>query len=67
MRNTVGGILTAGGLLGLLYYGYQYFENSETFEAFGADVAISTGNHVPIIISGVIFLAGIFIAKFNKK
>lgn len=67
MRNTIGGILTAGGFLGMVYFGYQYFQNSESFEAFGADVAISTGNYVPIIISGIVFIAGLVVAKFNKK
>ncbi|MTI88499.1 MAG: hypothetical protein FH748_11075 [Balneolaceae bacterium] len=67
MRNTIGGILTGGGLLGLIYFGYMYLENSESFEAFGADVAISTGNYVPIIISGIVFIGGIIIAKLNKK
>lgn len=67
MRNTIGGILAAGGLLGVLYYTYQYFQNSESFEAFGADVAISTGNYVPILVSALIMITGIVVAKFNKK
>ncbi len=67
MRNIVGGILTAGGLLGVIYFGYQYIQDSESFEAFGADVAISTGNYVPIIISAVVLVAGIIVTKFNKK
>lgn len=67
MKETIGRILTIGGVLGLVYYGYQYFQDSESFEAFGADVAVSTGDYTPIIISGVVMLAGIVITKFNFR
>lgn len=67
MKNAIGGILTVGGLLGVIYYGYQYFQDSESFEAFGADVAVSTGDYTPIIISGVVMIAGIVITKLNFK
>jgi hypothetical protein len=67
MKKTVGGILTAGGLIGIIYFGYQYFQDSESFEAFGADVAISTGDYTPIIISAVVLVAGIVISKLNLK
>lgn len=67
MKKTIGGILTAGGLLGVIYYSYQYFQNSETLEAFGADIAVSTGDYTPIIISAVVMVAGIVIAKLNFK
>lgn len=65
MKKTIGGILTAGGLLGIIYFGWQYFDDSETFEAFGADVAVSTGDYTPIIISAVVMIAGIVISKVN--
>lgn len=67
MKETIGRILMIGGVLGLVYYGYQYFQNSESFEAFGADVAISTGDYTPIIISAVVMLVGVVITKLNFK
>lgn len=67
MKKTVGSILTAGGLIGIIYFGYQYFQDSESFEAFGADVAVSTGDYTPIIISAVVMIAGIVISKLNVK
>ena len=67
MRNIIGGILAACGLVGIVYYGYQYFQNSQSFEAFGADVAISTGDYTPIIISAVVMIAGIVVSKLNLK
>lgn len=65
MKRTIGSILAGGGLLGLIYFGYQYFQNSESFEAFGADVAVSTGNITPVIISGVVLVVGLVIARLK--
>ena len=63
MKKTIGGILTGGGLLGVIYFGFQYFQDSKSFEAFGADVAVSTGDYVPILVSAVVMLAGIVITR----
>ncbi len=63
MKKTIGSILAGGGLLGVLYFGYQYFQDSESFEALGADVAISTGNYVPVLVSAIVMLAGIVITR----
>lgn len=63
MKQTIGSILSIGGLLGILYYGYQYFEESESFELLGADVAVSTGDYVPIIISALVMVVGILIYR----
>ena len=65
MKKTIGGILAGGGLLGIIYFGYQYIQNSESFEAFGADVAVSTGNYVPIIISAVVMVAGGIVTRMK--
>ncbi|MGN8225648.1 hypothetical protein [Gracilimonas sp. BCB1] len=67
MKKTIGGMLTAGGLIGIIYFGYQYLQDSESFEAFGTDVAISTGDYTPIIISAVVMVAGIVVSKLNLK
>lgn len=63
MKQTIGSILSIGGLLGILYYGYRYFEESESFELLGADVAVSTGDYVPIIISALVMVVGILIYR----
>lgn len=63
MKKTIGGILSVGGLLGVLYFGYLYIQDSDSFEAFGADVAVSTGDYVPILISGIVMLVGVIITR----
>ncbi|MEX0608744.1 MAG: hypothetical protein WD016_10345 [Balneolaceae bacterium] len=67
MKETIGGILAAAGLIGVIFYTYQYFQDSESFEAFGADVAVSTGDYTPIIISVLVMIAGIVIARVKTK
>lgn len=63
MKRTLGGILSIGGLIGVLYFGYQYMQDSESFSAFGADVAVSTGNWVPILVSGLVMVIGILLTR----
>ncbi len=63
MKQTIGGILSIGGLIGIIYFGYQYLDDSESFELLGADVAVSTGDYVPILISLIILIAGIVIYR----
>lgn len=53
--------MSVGGLIGVLFFGYQYMVDSESFELFGADVVVSTGDYVPILISLVILIAGVVI------
>lgn len=67
MKDHISVVLTVGGLLGVMYYGYQYYQESNSFEAFGADVAISTGDYTPIIASAVVMVFGIIISKLNFK
>lgn len=65
MKKAIGSILAGGGMLGVIFYTYQYFQNSESFEAFGADIAVSTGNYVPILISAVVMFVGIGISRIK--
>jgi len=65
MKKTIGGLLSIGGLIGVIFYTYQYIQNSESFSALGADVAISTGNWVPILISALVMVVGILLVRSN--
>lgn len=63
MKKTVGGLLSIGGLIGVIYYTYQYMQDSESFSALGADIAVSTGNWVPILISALVMVVGILLTR----
>lgn len=47
------------GIAGVVYFGIQAANNSESFSFLGADVTISSANYTPLIISGVISLIGL--------
>lgn len=61
MNQTLGGILSVAGLIGILFFGYQYMADTESFSLFGADIAISTGDVIPIAISIIVLIVGLFI------
>ncbi|PKD44336.1 hypothetical protein [Rhodohalobacter barkolensis] len=63
MKQTLGGILSIGGLIGVIFFGYQYMQDSETFSVLGADVAVSSGDYVPILISLIVLIVGILIYR----
>lgn len=63
MKQTLGSILSVGGLIGIIFFGYQYLNDSESFEFLGADVAVSTGDYVPILISLIVLIAGLLIYR----
>lgn len=66
MKQTIGGILSIGGLIGIIYFGYKYLDDSESFEFLGADVAISNGNYVPILISLLVLAVGVIVYRSKK-
>ncbi len=63
MKQTLGGILSIAGLIGVIFFGIEYLNDSESFELLGADVAVSTGDYVPILISLIVLVVGVAIYK----
>lgn len=63
MKQTLGSILSVVGLIGVILFGYKYLDDSESFEVLGADVAVSTGDYVPILISLIVLIAGVLIYR----
>lgn len=51
------------GLIGILFFGYQYMADTESFSLFGADIAVSTGDVIPIVISGIVLIVGLVIYR----
>ncbi len=63
----VGILLLIIGIIGLAYFGYEAMQESESFEVLGAEVAVSTANWTPVIISGIIALIGLILAVAKKS
>lgn len=63
----VGYATTIIGLIALIYTGITYINNSESFGLFGLDIAVSKGDPVPVIISAIVLIAGLLIARASNK
>lgn len=63
IKEILGGLLSIGGLIGVIFYGYQYLDDSESAEVLGADIAVSTGDWVPILISLIVLIVGVLIYR----
>lgn len=60
-------ILLTAGIIGLFIFGIQALNNSESFNVLGAEVAVSTANWTPVIISGIVALIGLILTVTKKK
>ena len=60
-------ILTVLGIIGLIIFGIQAMNDSESFSILGMDIAVSTANWTPVIISGVLTLIGVVVLATAKK
>lgn len=64
---TFGTILSIIGLIGTIAFGIQAANNSETLSFLGIDLAISSANWTPLIVSGALLLIGIVILISKPK
>jgi len=60
-------VLLVIGALGLIYFGIDAYQQSETFSVVGIDVAVSKANWNPVIFSGVIAAVGLLMWIFSRK
>ena len=66
MKN-VGIVLLILGIIGVVYFGIQAINASESFSILGAEVAVSSANWTPVIVSGVVLVIGVIIMITRKK
>jgi len=67
MKN-IGIILLIIGVIGVLIFGIDAWQQSETFGIAGVEVAVSKANWTPVTVSGVVTLLGIvFLIAGRKK
>ena len=63
----VGIALLVIGLIGLVVFGFQAMQESESFSFLGIDVALSSANWTPIVFSGIVAVAGMIMTIAGKK
>lgn len=63
MKKTIGAILAVAGLAGMVIFGIQAINDSESFSVLGAEVVVSSADWTPFIISTLVFLAGFLVYR----
>lgn len=63
---TAGIILLVLGLIGVVVFGIQAINDSESLNLLGVDIAVSSANWAPLIISGIVLVVGIFMTSKRK-
>lgn len=64
---TIGIILLIIGAIGTIIFGIQAMQDSESFSFLGMDVAVSSANWTPVIISVVLLIVGVVMTSAAKK
>ncbi|MEZ5103468.1 MAG: transglycosylase [Draconibacterium sp.] len=64
---TFGIILIIAGIIGVIIFGIQAINDSESFSLFGMDVAVSTANWTPLIASALVVFTGSMITLAKKS
>jgi hypothetical protein len=64
---TAGIILLVIGIIGTIAFGIQAINQSESFSVLGVDVAVSSANWTPVIISAAILIVGIIMMASSGK
>ncbi len=59
-------ILLVLGIAGTINYGIQAFQESESFQIFGLDIAVSSANWLPVIVSVIVLLIGVILISRSK-
>jgi hypothetical protein len=62
-----GTILLIAGIIGTIVFGIKAINDSESFSFLGMDIAVSTANWTPIIISVIVLIAGLFMMRSKKS
>ncbi|MDQ3396022.1 MAG: hypothetical protein M3512_18205 [Bacteroidota bacterium] len=66
MKKTLGVILTLAGVISLIITTINFINDSKSFNLLGLEVTISEGSFMPIIISGVVLIAGLILLASSR-
>jgi hypothetical protein len=62
----IGIVLLIVGILGLIIFGIQAIQDTETFSILGIDIGVSDANWTPVIISAIIFIIGLVMSLSSR-
>ncbi|HKL71939.1 MAG TPA: hypothetical protein VJ855_04710 [Marinilabiliaceae bacterium] len=65
MKN-LGLILLIVGLIGLAYFGYEAYQQTASFNAFGFNATVSKGDWLPVILSALVAVVGYVFMKRKR-
>ena len=60
-------VLLILGIIGVVVFGIQAMNDSESFSILGAEIAVSTANWTPVIVSAVVLIVGLILIAVRKK
>ncbi len=55
------------GLIGTIVFGIQAISESEAFNFLGIEIAVSSANWTPVIISAAVLIVGLIMMTAGKK
>jgi uncharacterized membrane protein YidH (DUF202 family) len=67
IMRTIGIILLIIGAIGTIVFGIQAMQESESFSILGVDVAVSSANWTPVIISVIVLIVGLVMSAVGRK
>ncbi|MCF8303795.1 MAG: hypothetical protein K9I94_11015 [Bacteroidales bacterium] len=66
MQKAIGIVLLILGIIGTIYFGVQAIQQSESFNLLGYEVAVSSANWTPVIISAAVLIIGLILSVTGK-
>lgn len=60
---TVSQVLIILGIIGTIYFGYQAYQDSESFNVLGANVSVSSADWTPVIVSVILLVVGLILRR----
>lgn len=64
---TIGIILAIIGAIGAIVFGIQAMQDSESVSLLGMDIAVSSANWTPVIVSAILLVIGLVMAAAGRK
>lgn len=62
MMKVIGIVLVVIGIIGIVVFGIQALNDSESFSLLGLDIAVSKANWTPLIVSAIVTMVGAFMS-----